>query len=294
MTGVVLIEADGASGVLPFVTGDSPGFDEAWVQEMVFAHPELVPSQLLESEADRFVPFCRELPIRVGGRSVYLDVFGATTSGTPVLIECKLWKNPQARREVVGQLLEYSAHLQGMSYEDVVAICRQRLGTDEADPLLAAASMSVSGLDEARFVDRLSAGLEAGDFVLILAGDGIRADVRRVVDQLRRSGGLFRRFGLLELKVARGTDDRTVIVPLVPFRPSERACGVERRSTPQARTRMQRWRTRRAQGLKIPRRRSSIAHSGTGSSRRRHSVTAISRHLVMQAGTRSGWSSLPH
>lgn len=52
---------------------------------------------------------------------MYLDILAVRASGRPVLIECKLWKNPQARREVIGQILEYGALLQGQSYADVDA-----------------------------------------------------------------------------------------------------------------------------------------------------------------------------
>ena len=55
------------------------------------------------------IPLCRELPLRGSTSTVYLDILAVRASGRPVLIECKLWKNPQARREVVGQILEYGA-----------------------------------------------------------------------------------------------------------------------------------------------------------------------------------------
>jgi hypothetical protein len=44
----------------------------------------------------------RELPLRHGGSSVYLDLLGVSPTGRLVLIECKRWRNPEARREVVA------------------------------------------------------------------------------------------------------------------------------------------------------------------------------------------------
>lgn len=36
-------------------------------------------------------------------------------------MECKLWRNPQARREVLAQILEYASLLRGWSYGDLTA-----------------------------------------------------------------------------------------------------------------------------------------------------------------------------
>ena len=40
-----------------------------------------------------------------------IDNFMVTPSGLPVLVECKLWRNPEARRQVVGQILDYAKEL---------------------------------------------------------------------------------------------------------------------------------------------------------------------------------------
>ena len=44
------------------------------------------------------VAVCREMQLGNGR----VDNFLVTPSGLPVLVECKLWRNPEARREVVG------------------------------------------------------------------------------------------------------------------------------------------------------------------------------------------------
>ena len=40
-----------------------------------------------------------------------IDAFLADGRGHQVIVECKLWRNPQARREVVGQILDYARAL---------------------------------------------------------------------------------------------------------------------------------------------------------------------------------------
>ena len=68
---------------------------ERWLQEQLFDHPELMPFDEIEHGAGGFIPIVQEL--RLDG-NVRLDVLGVTPHGRLVLVECKLWRNPQARR----------------------------------------------------------------------------------------------------------------------------------------------------------------------------------------------------
>src|SRR4051812_45651001 len=95
--------------------------DEKWLQALLFAHPEAVPIEAIDPGAGMIVPICRELAIPKDGATVFLDVLAVTPPGRLVLIECKLWRNPQARREVIAQILEYAALLRRWTYADLTA-----------------------------------------------------------------------------------------------------------------------------------------------------------------------------
>ena len=58
----------------------------------------------------------------------FLDVLLISEHGRLVVVECKLWRNPQARREVVGQILDYARELARYGYEDLQRIVSNRLG----------------------------------------------------------------------------------------------------------------------------------------------------------------------
>lgn len=47
-----------------------------------------------------------------------IDLILLTADGDVVLVEVNLWRNPQARREVVAQSLDYAACLFEMGYEE--------------------------------------------------------------------------------------------------------------------------------------------------------------------------------
>ena len=89
----------------------------------------------MEAGAGDVVPLCRELAIPRAGGSVFLDMLGVTQTGRLVLVECKLWRNPQARREVVAQIVEYAALLRHLSFGDLTARLKQKLGVSAANPI---------------------------------------------------------------------------------------------------------------------------------------------------------------
>ena len=119
-------------------------------------------------------------------------VFGVTAEGRPVLLECKLWRNPQARREVIAQILDYASVLRAFTYGDLQVRVKDRLGTTGANPIFDLVRKRYPDTEEARFVDGLSRSLKAGDFLLVVAGDGIHTDLdpsqRCLTGQLRGRG----------------------------------------------------------------------------------------------------------
>ncbi|UYN94368.1 MAG: DUF4268 domain-containing protein [Enhydrobacter sp.] len=192
--------------------------DEKWLQNFLFSHPTIVPIDQVDPGGREFIPVCRELSLPKDGGSVFLDVFGFTSSGRPVLIECKLWRNPQARREVVAQILEYAALLQQWSYSDLTARVLARLGQGETTVLFDIVRAAYPETDEAQFVDTVSRCLTLGDFDLIIAGDGIRSDLHVVADYLKLRSGLAARLALVEFQVWSDPAGTKVVLPSVALR----------------------------------------------------------------------------
>lgn len=127
---------------------------EADIQALVHAHPECLPI----AEIDRMflgpVPICTELNTQAGP----IDNFMVTPSGLPVLVECKLWRNPEARREVVGQILDYAKELSRWSSSDLQREVSRRLGRN-GNPLLEMVREVDGTVDEIAFNDTLTANL---------------------------------------------------------------------------------------------------------------------------------------
>lgn len=191
------------------------GHDERWLQALLFDHFELIPLDRIDPGAGMVVPVCRELPLPKPGGNVFLDMLGVTQHGRPVLVECKLWRNPHARREVVAQLLEYAALFRRWSYADLTARLKAKMATDAANPLFASVARHFPSAEEARFVDSVARNLRSGDFHLIIAGDGIREDLAAIAEHLGDQGA---RLALVEFQLWADAAGRTVVVPHLPFK----------------------------------------------------------------------------
>ena len=79
----------------------SGGIYENDLEDLLFRYPGALPIGAIDSSYDGTVPICRQLELPAG----YADALYINQSGRITLAEFKLWRNPQARREVIGQIL---------------------------------------------------------------------------------------------------------------------------------------------------------------------------------------------
>ncbi|QQV77599.1 hypothetical protein H5J25_01985 [Sphingomonas aliaeris] len=197
---LVLIENDAAQVVRRVPQGEARR--EATLRDMIADHPEMLPVHDLDPSYGRLITVTKELSIPGVG---FVDVLLMDEHGRLVVVECKLWRNPQARREVVGQILDYAREISRFGYEDLqrqVSIATKRQG----NVLHALASEAGGTLGEAEFVDRVSRDLAAGRFLLLIVGDGIAEGTRRIGEYLRDQPGLAFSFALIEMAEYRHTD----------------------------------------------------------------------------------------
>ncbi|MDR3463687.1 MAG: hypothetical protein P4L76_15365 [Beijerinckiaceae bacterium] len=192
--------------------------DEKWLQRLLFDHPELIPIDTIDLGAKEVIAVCREFSIPKEGATIFLDILAVTPHGRLVLVECKLWRNPQARREVIGQILEYASLLRRWNYADLSVRLNGSLKSHAANPLYDCVRKIRPDIEEATFVDAVSRSLAAGDFDLIIAGDGIRADLQAIAAHLNTFSGLTSRLALLEVQLWEDGTGATVVVPFVPYR----------------------------------------------------------------------------
>ncbi|MBY3585150.1 hypothetical protein HJA77_28930 [Rhizobium bangladeshense] len=209
----LLISADGSrvSSVTPLGFGiDGHGLSEAAIQEFVHRHPSCLPIAEIDPLFMGPVSICRELNTPAGP----IDNLLITATGLPVLVECKLWRNPEGRREVIGQILDYSKELTKWSASDLQREASRRLGR-KGNVLLDMVREAGHDVDEIAFNDAVTFNLRRGRFLLLIVGDGIREGVESIAEYLQVHAGLHFTFGLVEMPIYLVEDGSKIIVPRV-------------------------------------------------------------------------------
>ena len=183
------------------------GYSEAWLQRLIHAHPELLPISAIEPAFQPAVPVCLELRTPRG----YVDNFYVTPSGNLIFAECKLWRNAEARREVVAQVMDYVEGLTSWSYEELEVAAR---GGDESSvqSWLYELVSAAQELEEKAFIDAVSRNLRLGRGLFLIVGDGIREGTETLVDHLQAHAGLHFALSLVELALFRLPGDGGVLV----------------------------------------------------------------------------------
>ncbi len=157
------------------------------------------------------VPVCRELSVPAGSvDALYVNGLGRLT-----LCEFKLWRNPQARREVIGQILDYAKDLASWSYEDLQRQVSLARGEQGANVLYELVAERDSDIVEADFIDNVTRHLRRGEFLLLVVGDGIREGVEEIVDFIGRHSGLHFNLALVEAALYSDGANRLIVQPRV-------------------------------------------------------------------------------
>lgn len=202
------------------VVFDDRSIREGWFQDLLFKNPTLVPIDEIEEVYGPLVPVARELPTGAGP----IDVVYINPRGYITLVETKLFRNPEARREVVAQILDYASAMSGWTYQDFCDAVRLKRRIDDArptgpstpiagddDPILPLVRDD-SDFDEARFIDAVTRNLAQGRFLLLVAGDGIQHGVEQLADTLAAAPALGFTFALLEIALFKtGTPDKAMV-----------------------------------------------------------------------------------
>jgi len=210
---VTRLGADGETATaleaLPLRAGEQGVlYDERWLQNLIQRNPHIVPVDQIEPALTPLVPICMELPTGSG----WADNLLMTADGGIILVEAKLWRNPEARREVIGQVLDYAKDLAAWTYAELqhaVRVARKdsRLNLydlvcgPEAPPEL-----------EAAFADAVSRNLRLGRVLLIIAGDGIQESAERLAEFLQRHLGLHFTLAMVEISLWRTPLDGAVFI----------------------------------------------------------------------------------
>src|SRR5688572_14216864 len=84
--------------------------DETVLHKLIRENPEVLPLNDLGEAVPPLLAVGRETALPNG----FADVVGVDQDGLVTILECKLDRNPEVKRKVIGQVLGYAAFLWGM------------------------------------------------------------------------------------------------------------------------------------------------------------------------------------
>ncbi|ABM61926.1 hypothetical protein [Halorhodospira halophila] len=190
--------------------GFTDGRDEAWLRDLLADNPDVLPIEEIDPSFAPLAPLCTELETEAGP----VDAAFINPSGRLTLVECKLWRNPEARRKVIAQILDYARAIAQWDYADLQRRVASASG-DKANRPFEAARQLQTDLDEAVFVDATARALREGRFLLLIAGDGIREGVSGMTDLISRNAALGFSFGLVEVALYQFGEQGLAVQPRV-------------------------------------------------------------------------------
>lgn len=203
------------------VTLKASGFDnEAQLQKIVADCPSL----LCFGDDASLALVSREFSLPGAGS---LDILLVNSEGLPIAVECKLARNPQSRREVVGQVVDYVSILTSLTVDELDSAVSGAL--EEA-----LRSFDSEGADTKAFDRRwqqVGASLRAGQARYVIVLDEVPKDIERIIRFLIQRSELDIRL----VKISRYPDtlgDLYVPTNIVDMTSSERPRGSSTSKSP--------------------------------------------------------------
>lgn len=178
---------------------------EAELQELLAESPSLITLSEIREGASPLVIAVRELGLPGSGNT---DILAFNSRGDIVIVECKLAANPEIKRKVIAQVLEYGAYLWNMTYEELNEIVYMRMNKNLTE--LVGEAVGDPEWDEEIFRTTIEENLSTGSFVLVIAVDEMNDELNRTMRFLNTCGNPEFTFTVLEMR--RFNQDNTEIL----------------------------------------------------------------------------------
>ncbi len=211
-----LINEDASGERLQPIEEKDPTYDEAWLRDLLCKHPDILPTAEIELVFHPLIPLGREVATEAGA----IDNLFISHRGYPVLVETKLWRNPEAKREVVAQAIDYAASVSKWSYgrlNDVARAYTRRYEGSELD-LLDWVERQYGPVEGGQyfFEETVAKNLRLGRFLVLIVGDRIRQSVVEMLNYVNRYPHLAMNIALVELRCYRWKQDQDWPLLVIP------------------------------------------------------------------------------
>lgn len=187
-------------------------FNEKWLQELLYKHPSILPVDSINSS---FAPL-----IALGREIAGIDDLFISPEGLITIVETKLWRNPEAHRTVVAQILEYARNITSWSFqrldEVVQNFTRKRYGHPKSIYKIVRSMVRDLDLSEMEFQQRVQDCIDNGRFALLIVGDKIFPGATQLAETIQSAPDMHYSMGFVELRCYRFNKDSTWPLIVIP------------------------------------------------------------------------------
>jgi hypothetical protein len=217
-----MVETDGTISSLKRLEFSDKLIDEDFLQDLMDRFPQIIPIDAIDSSYGPLISLGREID--------NIDNLYISPNGRITVVEAKLWRNPQAIREVIAQILDYATRISNWSYEEFErkVQTKSRVNGSLFEHVYEQSSDDMKPEAESEFIDAVQNGLSNGRFQLLIVGDGIRENLEMMVDSLHTHPQKQFSFGLLELQVFQDAaiENKLLVLPRLSLKTTEVVRGI--------------------------------------------------------------------
>jgi hypothetical protein len=191
-------------------------FDEKWLQGFLVNHPDILPTGDIEPIFYPLVPIGKEVQVAEGR----IDILYLSGNGYPVIVETKLWRNPESKREVVAQILDMAFAFSKWSYDQLdeytKRFAKAFYGQEKSLITLVEENLGEIDMEQDEFRDHVENNLNLGRFLVAVVGDKIRSSTLDILNELNRYPGLGLELTMIELECFTFGDKETSSLLIIP------------------------------------------------------------------------------
>jgi len=211
-----LVHEDASGETLQLIEDRERVYDESWLQELLRRHPDILPVAEIEPIFYPLVPIGREVVAETGA----IDNLFISHRGYLVLVETKLWRNPEAKREVVAQVIDYASAVSKWNYSRLDRVTRgyTREYEDTEMGLADWVGKQCGPIEGGRtfFEETVAKNLRMGRFLTLIVGDRIRRSIIEMLSYVNKYPHLATDVGLVELQCYRWKKEKDWPLLVVP------------------------------------------------------------------------------
>jgi hypothetical protein len=195
-------------------------FSEQWLQTLLYEHASILPVDLIDED---FTP-----AISIGREIANIDNLFISPNGLITIVETKLWRNPEAHRTVVAQILDYANTLAKWDYrkldEAVQAFMQKQHDRRTSIYKIVNSSTKNLALSEIEFQQRVEDCLNDGRFALLIVGDKIFPAATQLAEIIQSAPHMQYSIGFVELlcyRMEKAADWPLIVFPQFVARTNE-------------------------------------------------------------------------